>query len=109
MTRYVRDKHICLAECHLTMAEERGAKKTEVEAVQEFLGTALAATIATLVFFDQLWKLAEEHRPTLRERLTWLPRMLYYRAVYAAEKLRERFAEWLKREVCEKRCDCVCY
>jgi len=109
MTRYVRDKHICLAEPYLTMAEERGAKKTEVEAVQEFLGTALAATIAALVLSDQLWTLAEARRPTLWERIAWLPRMLYYRAAYAAEKLKEKIVEWIKSEVCEKRCDCVCY
>ena len=92
------------------MAEERGKTEAEVvQAVQEFLGTALAATIATLVISDQLWTLAEARRPTLRERLTWLPRMLYYRAVYAAEKLKEKVVEWVKSEVCEKRCDCVCY
>jgi uncharacterized ferritin-like protein (DUF455 family) len=92
------------------MAEEGGKTEAEVvQAVQEFLGTALAATIATHVFLYQLWSQAEARRPTLWERLARLPRVLYYRTVYAAERLKEKVVEWVKSEVCEKRCDCVCY
>jgi hypothetical protein len=72
--------------------------------VKQVIGFATAmatATVAAMILADQLWRQAEQRRPTLRERIRYIPVMIYYMIEDAVDALWQKMLEWLKDKICE--------
>jgi hypothetical protein len=76
--------------------QEETAKK-----VVEFASATVAASITASVLLYYLWRQTEQHKPTLREKITLYPRLLYWFITDTIEKLKERILGWLRDKICE--------
>jgi hypothetical protein len=92
----------------MTGSGDKEGRQQQVEAVLGFINASLVASIASMILAHQLLQSQAARKPPLWKRVAWLPWKLYYTVVDAVGALREKAVEWLRREVCEKRCDCVC-